>query len=131
MTTDTPNIADRLPSTRSRVANGADLFVVPTDGRTREARRYRDLMADLIEHLGGEDAMSETRRHLARRAAALILWCETAEAKLAKGEEIDMAPYNTAVNTLRRLLRDLGLDGAKAARRKAPTLGDYLGAKRA
>lgn len=129
MTTDTPDIATNSPptraaSTRSRVSNGADLFIAPADGRSREARRFRDVFGDMLGHLGGDDRVSEPRRHLAKRATALIVWCETVEARLAAGEELDVAPYTTAINSLRRLLTDLGLD--PAVRDVTPTLTDYL-----
>ena len=129
MTTDTPIIAANSPptraaSTRSRVSNGADLFIAPADGRSREARRFRDVFGDMLGHLGGGDRVSEPRRHLAKRATALIVWCETVEARLAAGEELDVAPYTTAINSLRRLLTDLGLD--PAARDITPSLTDYL-----
>ena len=129
MTIDSPDIATNSPptraaSTRSRVSNGADLFIAPADGRSREARRFRDVFGDMLAHLGGDDRVSEPRRHLAKRATALIVWCETVEARLAAGEELDVAPYTTAINSLRRLLTDLGLD--PATRDITPSLTDYL-----
>lgn len=112
---------------RSRVSNGPDLFLVDVDGRSREARRYRDVYADLLTHLGGNDHVSEARRHLAKRATALIVWCEIVESKLAAGDSLDVGAYTTSVNTLRRLLADLGLDPTQ--RNLTPSLADYLAAK--
>ena len=112
---------------RSRLTNGRDLFLGDVDGRSREARRYRDVYAALIAHLGGEDYASEVKRHLAKRASALIVWAEVEEAKLATGEALDVQTYTTAVNALRRLLGDLGLE--RAARDVTPPLSDYLKAK--
>ncbi len=120
-------VATPPPTTRSRLTNGRDLFLGDVDGRSREARRYRDVYAALIAHLGGEDHASEVKRHLAKRASALIVWAEVEEAKLATGEALDVQTYTTAVNALRRLLGDLGLE--RAARDVTPPLSDYLKAK--
>ncbi len=118
----------RAPDTqsyaRSKLSNGGGLFLADVDGRSREARRYRDVFADLVSHLGGQDYASESRKHLAKRATALIVWCEVIEAKLAAGEDLDVAPYTTATNTLRRLLLDLGLD--PASRNVTPDVRRYL-----
>lgn len=67
------------------------------------------MLGDLVEHLGGETWISEPQRHLARRAAALVVSCEKAEMALANGGEFDIQGYATASNSLRRLLTDLGL----------------------
>lgn len=121
---------DALTKTsRSRVSNGAELFIAQADGRSREARRFRDVYADLIEHAGGDSRISEARRHLVKRATALIVWCEMVEAKLANGETLDTSAYNGACNTLRRLLADIGLD--RKLKDVTPPLGQYLQGQRA
>ena len=109
---------------RSRVSNGRELFLGDVDGRSREARRYRDVYASLIAHLGGDDIVTEPRRHLAKRASALVVWCETEEAKLAAADDLDIGTYTTAINALRRLLGDLGLE--RAARDVSPLLAAYV-----
>ena len=101
MPSDSTTVTAPSPTTRSRLTNGRDLFLGDVDGRSREARRYRDVYAALIAHLGGEDHASEVKRHLAKRASALIVWAEVEEAKLATGEELDVQTYTTAVNALR------------------------------
>ncbi len=115
------------PTSRSRLTNGRELFLADVDGRSREARRYRDIYIALVAHLGGKEHASETKRHLAKRASALIVWCEVEEARLATGETLDVQTYTTAVNALRRLLCDLGLE--RVARDVTPPLADYLNAK--
>ena len=121
------NVTASKPTGRSRVSNGRDLFLADVDGRGREARRYRDVYVALVAHLGGDDVVTEPRRHLAKRASALVVWCEVEEAKLATGETLDVQIYTTAVNALRRLLVDLGLE--RAARDVTPPLAAYLAAK--
>jgi hypothetical protein len=115
---------DRPANTRSRLSNGADMFLAPADGRSREARRFRDVYGDLVQHLGGDEHVSEARRHLAKRACALIVWCELQETKLATGADLDVQVYGSAVNSLRRLLTDLGLD--PTVRDVTPSLAQYI-----
>jgi hypothetical protein len=56
------------PRQRSAVSNGARLFVTPP-GDTAWARRFRDVLAEIVSDLGGPDMLSEGQRQLARRAA--------------------------------------------------------------
>ena len=127
MPSDSTAVATPSPTTRSRLTNGRDLFLGDIDGRSREARRYRDVYVALVAHLGGDDVVTEPRRHLAKRASALVVWCETEEAKLATSDDLDIGTYTTAINALRRLLGDLGLE--RVARDVTPPLSDYLKAK--
>ena len=106
----------------------AEQFLNEVDHRSRAARRFRDIYASLAQHLGGEEQISEVRRHLARRASALTVWCEAEETKLVTedktGSPFDPQVYATAVNSLRRLLLDLGLN--PAMRDITPDLHKYL-----
>ena len=110
------------PATRSAVANGSRLFVEGLDGRSALARRYRDLVAEFTRDLGGDP--SEAQRQLIRRASSLAVWCEAVEVRLANGEDVDIGPYTTAANSLRRILADIGLE--RRARDVTPTLEQYL-----
>ena len=110
MSTTSTEVATPPPTARSAVANGSRLWIDSVDGRSAEARRFRDVLGDLVQHLGGDDAITEPQRHLARRAAALVTWCERAEISLAKGNDMDVGQYVTASNSLRRLLADIGIE---------------------
>ena len=44
---------------RSRVGNGTDLFVEPTDRRSAAARRFKDIFNQIMIDLGGNDSLSE------------------------------------------------------------------------
>lgn len=99
------------------------------DGRTPQARRYRDLCAAFAADLGGFETLSEAQKQLVRRSAALSAVCEAAEAKLAAGEAVDMPGLNSTINTLRRLLGDLGLE--RRARDVTPDPLSYARAKAA
>ena len=69
---------------RSRVTNGQSLFVVGK-GTSPFARRFADILAEIVSDLGGADQLSEAQRQLARRAASLSLACERIEAVVCDG----------------------------------------------
>lgn len=124
MSADRGAIASTPPTARSAVANGSRLFVEGLDGRSALARRYRDLVAEFATDLGGQDHLTLAQQSIVKRASALIVWCESVEVKLANGDEVEIGPYTTAINSLRRLLQDIGLD--RKARDITPTLDKYL-----
>ena len=109
------------PRARSRISNGAT-FLDGVDGRSGLARRYRDILSELIRDLGGDPTGAQSA--IARRAAALCVWCEVAEAAMAAGDEVDIGEYGTAANAMRRLLVDLGLE--RRAKDVTPSLASYL-----
>ena len=115
----TSEAIDQTLKGKSAISNGTRLFIDGLDGRSALARRYRDL--------GGADVISEAQRAIIRRAASLCVWCEAVEVRLAAGEEIEITPYTTAANSLRRLLVDIGLE--RRARDVTPSLDAYLRAK--
>jgi hypothetical protein len=117
-----PATAVRKPNARSRVTNGKDLLP-GVDGRTATARRYQDLVANLISDAGGEAGMSETRRQLIRRFAALSVQAERMEALVAMGETIDLAEHCSISSTLVRLASRLGINRSA---KLVPPLKDYL-----
>ncbi len=112
---------------RSAVSNGRD--VLPNiDGRSVIARRYRDITSAILIDQGGEDQCSESRKQLVRRFAAAAVLAEQLEAKLARGEAIDIAEHATLSSTLVRLAQRIGID--RRAKNITPTLADYLAARR-
>ena len=121
----TESLVATKPRGRSRVSNGNTTFLDDVDGRSVLARRYRDILGDLIRDLGGDP--SAAQQAIARRASALCVWCEQAEATLAAGGQIDIGEFGTAANAMRRLLADLGLE--RRARDVTPSLASYLEAK--
>src|SRR3954453_17336871 len=90
---ETAALESRKSHGRSRVTNGSELFVEPTDRRTAISRRFRDILAAIISDLGGSDRLSEGQRQLARRVALMSMQCETMEARFVAGEEIDIDVY--------------------------------------
>ena len=109
---------------RSAVTNGKRLHVV-RPGDTAWARRFRDVLAEIISDLGGPDAgLSEGQRQLARRCATISIACERLEGEAAAGEPINLELYGRLTDRLGRALQRLGLE--RKPRDVEPTLADYL-----
>lgn len=119
--TDRKPVVGTKSKQRTRIGNGTDLLP-DVDGRSPMVRRIRELLAQFIADMGGDP--SEAKRTIAKRAATLIVWCESAESKMANGEELDIATFTTAANSLRRLLTDIGLE-RHARNITPPSLRDY------
>lgn len=108
-----PDIAAALPQACTRVGNGSALLA-GIDGRSAGARRYREHVSELELEIGQlKRRLNTTEKLLVRRAALIAMWCENIEAEMASGSPIEITPYTTASNTLRRLLLDLQLLSAK------------------
>jgi hypothetical protein len=107
---------------RSRVSNGATVFLDEVDGRSVLARRYRDVVNQLVAHMGNDPSAAQAI--IIKRASSIVVWCERAEAAMANGEDLDIAEFTTATNALRRLLTDLGLERRA---KDITTLGQILG----
>jgi hypothetical protein len=119
--------ADRPRSRqRSRVGNGSALLP-GIDQRSAWVRRAKELIADHLADLGGEDNTSTAERSLIRRASVITTELERLEVKFAvagaaTAEDIDL--YLRASNSLRRLLEAVGLK--RVAKNLTPTLSEIL-----
>jgi hypothetical protein len=113
----------RPPATRSAVTNGRRLHVV-APGDTRWARRFADVLSEIISDIGGHDGLSEGQRQLARRCATIAIACERMEGEAAAGHDIDLDAYGTLTDRLGRAFGRLGLK--RQARDVSPTLSDFL-----
>jgi hypothetical protein len=111
------------PQLRSAITNGTRVVAPGIDGRSAQARRFRDLVRGMEQDLGGAAVLSEGQRQLVRRAATISAQLEAIEARAATGEQIDVSSYATASNALRRLLTSLGL---RRVAKAAPRLADML-----
>jgi hypothetical protein len=121
---DRQTVASRSSCTRNAVSNGSRLHARGTDGRTREARRFRDLIESFAESLGGEAKLNEAERALIRNAASLAVKAEMMQAAIVKGEEIDLEALTRLSNCVSRVLGQLNIK--RTARERAPTLAEYL-----
>jgi hypothetical protein len=93
---------------RSAVTNGSRLHVV-RPGDTAWARRFSDVLAEIISDLGGAQGLSEGQRQLARRCATLACECERMEGITAAGGTIDIDSYGMMTDRLGRAFGRLGL----------------------
>jgi hypothetical protein len=117
-------VVERRPSKqRSRVSNGKTHFV-EADQRGPWARRWRDVLGEIISDLGGADLLSEGQKQLARRCATIAIACERMEGEAAQGREIDLDAYGQLTDRLGRCFMRLGLK--RQARNVTPSLADYL-----
>jgi hypothetical protein len=96
---------------RSAVTNGGRLHVDPPKGlETRWARRFRDVLAEIVSDLGGHDSgLSEAQRQLARRGTTIAITCEKMEGEAAGGNDIDLEMYGRLTDRLGRGFQRLGI----------------------
>jgi hypothetical protein len=93
-------------------------------GDTAWARRFRDVLAEIISDLGGAGAgLSEGQRQIARRCATIAIACERMEGEAAAGAAIDLDAYGTLTDRLGRAFQRLGL---KRQARPIESLQEYL-----
>ena len=123
MAVHTATVATMPASARSRISNGSAILD-GIDGRSREARRFRDVLGEIVSDLGGADHLSEGQRQLARRCAMLAVECEKIEALGVAGEAIDLDCYGQLTDRLGRAFQRLGLK--RVPRDVTPTLAKYL-----
>jgi len=116
-----------LAQTKPEFSAGITAGQLPgVDGRTLPARRYRELVSGIAADLGGD--LSIAKQAIVCRAASLITWAEFAEAEFANSGKLDVATYTTAINSLRRLLADIGLDRIS---KDVPDLQSWIAAREA
>ena len=94
------------------------------DGRSVIARRYRDICSAIFVDQGGEDQCTESRKQLIRRFAAAAVIAEQMEARLARGEPIDIQQHALLCSSLVRLAQRIGIN--RRAKDITPALPDYL-----
>jgi hypothetical protein len=118
-----PKVARAKASYKSKITNGS-AWLDGIDGRSAEARRFRDVLSSIISDLGGPDILSEAQRQLARRCALLSIECEKLEALGVRGEQIDLECYGMLTDRLGRCFQRLGLK--RQQRDITPSLADIL-----
>jgi hypothetical protein len=120
--------ASRVPTAgkaqaRSRLSNGRD--VLPdVDGRSVVARRYRDIIGAVVSDQGGAEHLSEARLQLIRRFSAASVLAEQMEARLARGEPIDISEHALLCSSLVRLVARFGIN--RRTREIVPSLASYV-----
>ena len=96
------------------------------DGRSAEARRYRDLAMSFADDLGGAAVLTEAQRALVFQAASLVVQSEALNGAMICGELVDVEQQTRVANALGRTLNRLGIK--KRAARKL-TVPEYLEAR--
>jgi hypothetical protein len=122
-------LTQRKTKARSRVTNGKSLFPKEVDQRSLYYRRFRDLIDLLSADLGGADRLSIAEQSIVRTASTHMAALEQLEMRFALAESgatnDDLATYTTLSNSLRRLLKELGIKrGSKDVTPQSPR--DYL-----
>jgi len=100
-------IAGTSPASRSRIANRSALLP-NVDGRTATARRFRDLVLDFTDDLGGDAALSHADRALVKLAASITVKAEALSAAIVRGEAVREAEVVRLANSAARILKELG-----------------------
>jgi hypothetical protein len=95
------------------------------DGRTKQARRLREIKDDLIRHVGGADRVTAPQRYLIDRCAVDIFRLELLDAAMTAGTftETDGVIAHALRNSMRLTLRELGLKPVAPA---PPSLAEHL-----
>jgi hypothetical protein len=109
--TDSLATVDRPTRLRSRVSNGSKL-IAGVDGRSVEARRYRDLVLSYADDCGGAAKLTEAQRTLIAQAATLQVQAERMQGAVIKGELVDVEQLSRLSNSVVRILSRLGLKRA-------------------
>ena len=100
----TSDVAARKRFARSAVANGTRLFQLESiDQRSGLARRYRDIIAEVTNDLGGPDLLSEIQRQLIRCCSAFAVISETIEGDLVQSISFDIGALGAIADRQRRI----------------------------
>lgn len=91
------------PTARSCVTNGSGLFLGAVDGRSREARRWRDLFR---HYMVETDSRNE---QLCRQLASLVVRREALDSEVAAGKPVDIDLLLRLSSEIRRSMTRLGL----------------------
>jgi hypothetical protein len=117
------NVASRPLTVRSALTNDP-LKLRGIDGRSVDARRYRDVAIALADDLGGQDKLSESSKILVRQAAALTVQVEGLQSKIVAGADVDIEQLTRLSNSLSRMLHRLGLK-KRAVRKLSPLAAHF------
>jgi hypothetical protein len=94
------------------------------DGRSKPAKRAKQLAASFVAQLGDAAAGAATLAAVLK-AAEIVVLGEELRAKALRGEPIDLGALVRIENLGRRAVADLALDRHQAAAR-GPTLAEHL-----
>jgi hypothetical protein len=105
---------------RDSVSNGNSIHARRSaDGRTKSARRFRDLINAYTAEIGGGD-LSEADKALVRACASLTQRCEQMQALTVSGGAVSDEDLVRISNVLSRTLGQLQARSAKAKAKSKP-----------
>jgi hypothetical protein len=103
------------------------LVVRGMNGNSVSARQYREIVLALADEAGGLDKLNTPTMASIRRAANMTLTLEDMTTKAVAGEDVDLEQLTRFSNVLGRELQRLGI---KRSASPAPTIADYLAARK-
>lgn len=126
MIADTATIRNDSVLGRSAKTNGTRLLD-GIDGRSKAARRFRDLVTAYCAELKTDMAgLTESQRSTVRQAAGVAVQCEAMQTAIVRGDAIDVEQLVRLNNLFARLMTSLGLGDAKPAPTNGPRVRDFL-----
>jgi hypothetical protein len=118
----TASTARRSVYAQSKVSNRRKLLL-GIDGRSAVARRFRDIVVDLVHECGGEESLSTAELGLIRQAAAMTLQAEVLETRIVLGNPVSADELVRLSSEARRVINSLNKRKPEPA---APDLKSYL-----
>ncbi|MGJ0426972.1 hypothetical protein [Methylocystis sp.] len=95
-------------SKRNRsAASNRSTILAGVDGRSLEARRFRDLCVSYADPLGGFESLAEDDAAIVRQAAGITMQTELMQAAIVRGEPVDAEQVVRLTNVLTRLLASI------------------------
>ena len=90
------------------------------------ARRFHDVLEQIMADLGGAGHLSEAQRQLARRAATMAMQCELMEAEAVAGRDFDIECFGQLTDRLGRCFQRLGMEPLAGPGDATPSLQSYI-----
>ena len=80
------------------------------DGRTRARKQFDAIANGIASDLGGEDHLSTVQRHLVEAFAGAAVHVHDLNARLLKGEAVDVLKHSQAISSMVRIAARIGID---------------------
>jgi hypothetical protein len=94
------------------------------DGRTRARKQFDAIANGIASDLGGEDHLSTVQRNLVEAFAGAAVHVHDLNARLLKGEPVDVLTHSQAISSMVRIAARIGIN--RVARDVSPNLQEYL-----
>lgn len=110
------------PPRKSRAIKTRLLTSKALDGRTRARRQFDAIAKGIAADLGGEDLLSTVEQHLVDAFAGAAVHVHDLNARLLRGDKVDILAHSQAVSMMVRVASRIGLK--RVARDITPRLDD-------